>query len=512
MVHSIHSKATLSFKLISLNILDKVFFFVKQSSHYWNFKCKCFFLGVNILTLIALIIIIILFITTEFTYYWISNYLISTTLTVTANILSLCVSCQQVQTSVWWLLSVCPLLLLSVQKTLSSCGCRSLRVIGQKVIQSVWWHKLFRPSGGTSGDELRWNQNVVKVLLKASVAFWGESTVSMLARHVHEEFSTVFIGDAPWRLIEQIWWKSSNISIFLNFHPWTLWSAMKQSSVSFHRIWICPSTLAYSKILYFQPWIKMVLIIFRQNSGNFNPKTPFSHTLANVEKHWTSSSCPGADRVEDADQDSVWLKQQLQTSAVPHCCPQSLQAALQLVNIQVLAFTQASALPWRVYLYTHTRYGDSDSTLVLGELLYTGETNQRTGSEGGVAEVKEVKVTLRQQPRDERALKGVCSILTTVLHTLASEKHDLSWITWSTSQWWIFFFLKWRRNNKRDRTDRRQRNTLVEMIKSSSECIWFAINTLCFCCELKVLVFTCCSIFNSPTTDCVYTLKYNFFF
>lgn len=130
--------------------------------------------------------------------------------------------------------------------------------------------------------------------------------------------------------------------------------------------------------------------------------------------------------MEDADQDSVWLEQQLQTSAVPHCCPQSLQAALQLVNIQVLAFTPASSVPWRVYLYTHTRYEDSNSTLVLGELLHTGEANQRTGSQGGGAEVKEMKVTLKQQPRDERALKGLWSILTTVLHTLALEKPDSS--------------------------------------------------------------------------------------
>lgn len=161
-----------------------------------------------------------------------------------------------------------------------------------------------------------------------------------------------------------------------------------------------------------------------------------------------SSSCPGADTAEDGEQDCVWLEQQLQTSAVPHCSPQSLQAAMQLVNIQVLAFTPPSTLPWRVYLYTHTQCGDSDSTLILGELLYTGETNQRTvseGAEGGgadeeeeeeqratrpdrnqlsgkEAELREVKVTVKQQPGDERALKGLLSILATVLHTLSSEE------------------------------------------------------------------------------------------
>lgn len=129
--------------------------------------------------------------------------------------------------------------------------------------------------------------------------------------------------------------------------------------------------------------------------------------------------------MEGADEDLVWLEQQLQTSAVPHCSPQSLQAALQLVNIQVLAFTPPSTLPWRVYLYTHTQYGDSDSTLVLGELLHTGETNQRAVSEGEEKpEQQQIKVTLKQQPRNERALKGLVSILTTVLHTLSSEKSD----------------------------------------------------------------------------------------
>lgn len=148
-----------------------------------------------------------------------------------------------------------------------------------------------------------------------------------------------------------------------------------------------------------------------------------------------SSSCAGADQVEDPDEASAWLEQQLQTCAVPHCSAQSLQAALQLLNIQVLAFTPPGTWPWRVYLYTHTQYGDSGSTLVLGELLHTGEANQSAVPEGeeqpdqeqlggNEAELKEIKVTLKQKPRDERALKGLLSILTTVLHTLSSETSD----------------------------------------------------------------------------------------
>ncbi|KAM9350378.1 AP-4 complex subunit beta-1 [Symphorus nematophorus] len=165
----------------------------------------------------------------------------------------------------------------------------------------------------------------------------------------------------------------------------------------------------------------------------------------------------GAEKVE---QDYVCLEEWVQSAAVSHCSPQSLQAAMQLVNIQTLAFTPPHTLPWRVYLYTHTQRahpGDTPhSTLILGELLYTGEARQRVAVKKGVCDgevsvenreeeqVKEgeeatadgmsggeslrkegeeerVKVTLKQQPRDDEALKGFLSILTTVLRTLSSE-------------------------------------------------------------------------------------------
>lgn len=151
---------------------------------------------------------------------------------------------------------------------------------------------------------------------------------------------------------------------------------------------------------------------------------------------------------EDDEGGYLCLEERLQIPAIPHCSPQSLQAAMQLVNIQILAFTPPSTLPWRVYLYTHTQYGNSDKTLILGELLHTGETNQSpvlknkigekdvaVGGERGqvmhldqnlpsgkATELKNVKVTLKQQPSDERALKGFFSILITVLQTLSSER------------------------------------------------------------------------------------------
>ncbi|XP_056241772.1 AP-4 complex subunit beta-1 [Seriola aureovittata] len=160
------------------------------------------------------------------------------------------------------------------------------------------------------------------------------------------------------------------------------------------------------------------------------------------------------------EEDYMCMQEHVQCPAIPHCSPQSLQAAMQLVNIQTLAFTPPHTLPWRVYLYTHTQHTHSadtpHSTLILGELLYTGEANQKAGAKKGTGdgkvvvergedkqmkegeeaaaeelsgrettgkdgEEKGVKVTLKQQPRDEKALKGFLSILTTVLHTLSSE-------------------------------------------------------------------------------------------
>uniref|UniRef100_A0A667WSF2 Adaptor related protein complex 4 subunit beta 1 n=1 Tax=Myripristis murdjan TaxID=586833 RepID=A0A667WSF2_9TELE len=103
------------------------------------------------------------------------------------------------------------------------------------------------------------------------------------------------------------------------------------------------------------------------------------------------------------EEDYVCMEEHVHCPAPPRCSPQSLQAALQLVNVQTLAFTPPQTLPWRVYLYTHTR-NTHRSTLILGELLYTGEER------------------VKKQPRDDTALKGFLSILATVLHTLSSER------------------------------------------------------------------------------------------
>ncbi|XP_068453754.1 AP-4 complex subunit beta-1 [Clinocottus analis] len=159
-----------------------------------------------------------------------------------------------------------------------------------------------------------------------------------------------------------------------------------------------------------------------------------------MQRH-ASHAEQGAEKLEE-EVDSVCLEEHIQCPAIPYCSPQSLQAAMQLVNIQTLAFTPPHTLPWRVYLYTHTQHAHSGSTLIVGELLYTGEASRRViavkkGTEDGDVveeeeeearlsgrdlvrkdgEGEEVKVTLKQQPRDDKALKGFLSILTTVLHT-----------------------------------------------------------------------------------------------
>ncbi|XP_037540479.1 AP-4 complex subunit beta-1 [Nematolebias whitei] len=139
--------------------------------------------------------------------------------------------------------------------------------------------------------------------------------------------------------------------------------------------------------------------------------------------------------LHDEAEGCVWIEESIGCLVVPRCSPRSLQAAMQLVNIQTLAFTPPHARPWRVFLYTRTLRtpctpsSGCSSTLVLGELLYAAEANQK-GSADRQAEVteetgngeEEVKVTLRQQPGDAEALGAFLSVLTSVLHALSSEE------------------------------------------------------------------------------------------
>ncbi|XP_061649093.1 AP-4 complex subunit beta-1 isoform X1 [Phyllopteryx taeniolatus] len=160
----------------------------------------------------------------------------------------------------------------------------------------------------------------------------------------------------------------------------------------------------------------------------------------------------------DEEENGVCMTEHVQCRSVTQSSPQSFQAAMQLVNIQTLAFTPPHVFPWRVYLYTHTE-APPCSTLILGELLYTRKGNEEEGTQDGTrdgenanktvvggqtegqvnhedalgrrnsselatdnGQIAEVKVTLKQQPRDDKALRGCLAILTTVLHTLSPER------------------------------------------------------------------------------------------
>ncbi|CAL8326292.1 unnamed protein product [Merluccius merluccius] len=134
------------------------------------------------------------------------------------------------------------------------------------------------------------------------------------------------------------------------------------------------------------------------------------------------------------------ILESVRVSFVPHhSSPRGLQAALKLVNIQTMAFTPPHTLPWRVYLYTHTRWKspipsppcEDTQTLVLGELLYTGRESgrvedkdeKREGGEQkkGGSEEGRVKVTVKQQPRDDEAMRGFLLVLNATLHTVSSS-------------------------------------------------------------------------------------------
>ncbi|CAN9515895.1 unnamed protein product [Ophioblennius macclurei] len=141
----------------------------------------------------------------------------------------------------------------------------------------------------------------------------------------------------------------------------------------------------------------------------------------------------GLEETTEEEEDCVWVEERIDCTTVPRCSPQSLQAAMQLVNIQTLAFTPPQTLPWRVYLYTHAQHGTARRSLILGELLHTGaeradaeedeqaedeETEPTAEGADGSEERKGIRVTLRLQPSDETCLRGFLSVLTTVLNTL----------------------------------------------------------------------------------------------
>lgn len=88
--------------------------------------------------------------------------------------------------------------------------------------------------------------------------------------------------------------------------------------------------------------------------------------------------------------------------------PEMLQAALQLVKIQTLAFSRENTKPWKAYLYTH-----GSGTLILAELL---QDEAETGDDSAG-----LRVSLKQLPENESAIQEFMSVLRTVLQTLTKD-------------------------------------------------------------------------------------------
>uniref|UniRef100_A0A3B4AKK9 Beta-adaptin appendage C-terminal subdomain domain-containing protein n=1 Tax=Periophthalmus magnuspinnatus TaxID=409849 RepID=A0A3B4AKK9_9GOBI len=134
---------------------------------------------------------------------------------------------------------------------------------------------------------------------------------------------------------------------------------------------------------------------------NFYPKTNLSKELRtwSLSGAVTLSLSPALS--PNAFQD-LWLQlQSLQTDKGNTFTETYLQAALQLVNIQTMAFTPTNV----------------DEAPDVDEVSQD-KTFAAKGMEFGKSRVK---VTVRQKPRDEPALMGFLSILSTVLNTVALQ-------------------------------------------------------------------------------------------
>lgn len=102
--------------------------------------------------------------------------------------------------------------------------------------------------------------------------------------------------------------------------------------------------------------------------------------------------------------DSEVLHRQTLGFPRPRTALDALQAALQLVKIQTLAFTPGDTVPWKAYIYTR-----STGTLILAELLQ-GDP-QAPGSDESLV------VSVKQQPVNQHAIRGFVTILKSVLQT-----------------------------------------------------------------------------------------------
>ncbi|TRY71445.1 hypothetical protein DNTS_010933 [Danionella cerebrum] len=128
-----------------------------------------------------------------------------------------------------------------------------------------------------------------------------------------------------------------------------------------------------------------------------------SHGKEDEEEAFCLSASPPLSHEEF---EKLWVElQTLHTQNLLAPCaqtaPETLQAILQMVHIQTLAFTPAHTLPWRAFLYTR-----SAATIILTEILQEEDT---------------VQVSVKQYPENKLALRGFLSTLQSAFQTLNAE-------------------------------------------------------------------------------------------
>lgn len=98
----------------------------------------------------------------------------------------------------------------------------------------------------------------------------------------------------------------------------------------------------------------------------------------------------------------------------PSTSPETLNAAFQLVKIQVLACSRSDAHPWRLYMYSRSSGGSRGQSLILAELL-----------EGGAGEPDlptDLTLFIKQKPEQSEVLSAFVSIIRNILQTFSSHQ------------------------------------------------------------------------------------------
>uniref|UniRef100_A0A3P8YX36 Clathrin/coatomer adaptor adaptin-like N-terminal domain-containing protein n=1 Tax=Esox lucius TaxID=8010 RepID=A0A3P8YX36_ESOLU len=139
------------------------------------------------------------------------------------------------------------------------------------------------------------------------------------------------------------------------------------------------------------------LMLGASSAGNSDPSTLTPYTLTSHSEPMTSDPhlmTPNLSSTLSPEEfERLWLQTEkgefleaYVMCPVPRCSPESLQVALQLVNIQTLAFTAPNKLPWKIST-------TPPNTLILAEVLQAGGD--------GVKKVKEELIEDQENEREE---------------------------------------------------------------------------------------------------------------